>query len=412
MMTRAQFRTIANLGKFTREGDRIKNVQTALHAYHNGPEAQKAQLLRTLKRRCDQWKAHHPQRDQAQLGNRAWHKQVAMNRLIAEIAEESRAYETYRAPLRQFRPKMGRLRFFGDQAGDYRGHHQNRMEVVKVLNNYGVDKLECREWVVGAPPHRGGNPESDDADTAMDMAFRAVRSAREILNKGPFNNRGGLPADILGRERYPRWQDTLVEEQLGELMANANNIVNGQRNIPPQEDFLLQQACLGHLTAHARGGVCSKIASLTLGILTLDADPGTRVAQVYHNLNHEFVMVAYGNSPWIVADPWVHNSYNVPMNRCNFGDEARIVRNMFMIVHRPCRYAFGVDINFQEFNRIREQVRRRLNREYPPDPSFYQMGQDFQQDDNLRAARDSEYPLAADRTQWGPGVFDEEDEEG
>jgi hypothetical protein len=389
------------LTKRTWEGKGIKRVQEALSEYNSNPDRQR---LRALKRRCDEWDQRHPVGSDS--SDRARRKRTAMDTLKADIAEESIRYEGYRHPIRKYKAKRGRQRYFGDVIRDYdpRDHHRNQIELVTVRNDFGVNLHTYREWVAGPPPQREGDLRSEGTQEALDMAYYAVRSAREMLPLGPLNNREDLHPDILRRERYPRWIDTLIDLQMEAFVANGNDIVQHRRRIPPGEDFVLQQACLAHAVWRYGGGVCSKIAALTLGILTKEAEPGTRLAQVYHQLNHEFVLVAYGDSPWIVADPWTHNSYVIPLDYCSFGEEDEITRHMFVTVHRKSRHMFGVTLNLQRFASIMDRTEREMPAK---DETFESTFMNFGEEDNLeRRFRGADNYLAANARQWGPRVFD------
>ena len=99
MMTLARFREIAHLTKTTWEGKHIKRVQLALQTYNNGPGAGN---LRTLDTRCNEWWQRHPHRSPADLNDRAWYKQVAMDRLRQDIEQEKFRTETYPQPKRTY----------------------------------------------------------------------------------------------------------------------------------------------------------------------------------------------------------------------------------------------------------------------------------------------------------------------
>jgi hypothetical protein len=236
----------------------------------------------------------------------------------------------------------------------------------------------------------------------MAMAWSAVRRARKLLPKGAFNNRAGLPKKILREEQYPKWQNLFIDMNVGELIGIGANIVANQRGIPPEEDFVLQHAILARVTAAVGGAVCSKIATLTLGILTATALPGTRVAQVWHNSDHEFLLVGYGNSPWIVADPWPHNSYITPLSHNLFRDD-NIERHNRVTIHKKCREPFGVIFRDPVVEKALESTRRKMG---APSEKDKETLHSYGQDTNLeRTFPGYQEWLAATGEQWGPNSF-------
>jgi hypothetical protein len=396
MITLARFREIAHLGKYTWEGKHIKRVQQALDAYNKGPGAER---LRTLDTRCDEWWQRHPHSSRAQLSDRAWYKQVAMDRLSQDIEAEKFRTETYPKPTRGFKARRAKEESFYPK---YRNHHPGTIETVKVKNNWNQNLFECSEWLVGPPPQRKGKLNSEGTREAMEMAFDAVRLARMRLPKGAFNNRGGLPKKILKEEQYPKWQNLFIDMSVGNLIESGLNIVANQRGIPPEEDFVLQHAILAKVTAAVGGAVCSKIASLTLGLLTAIAEPGTRVAQVWHNSDHEFLLVGYKDSPWIVADPWPHNSYVTPLRYNQFRAD-NIERHNRVTIHQKCRVPFGVIFKNEVVEKVLDYTTRQVGKPAEGDKeTLHSYGQDTNLEKGFRGYQDW---LAATGEQWGPNSF-------
>lgn len=236
----------------------------------------------------------------------------------------------------------------------------------------------------------------------MAMAWRAVRIARSLLPKGAFNNRAGLPPAILAREQYPRWQNLYIDAGVGNLIESGQAIVEQQRGIPPSEDIVLQHAILAKVTQTVGGAVCSKIASLTLGILTTTAQPETRVAQVWHNSDHEFLLVGYGNSPWIVADPWPHRSYITPLAYNAFKADG-IERHNRVTIHKKCREPFGVIFRDPAVQKVLFSTQSEMGR---PSKADRETLHSYGQPTNLeRAFPGHEEWLAATGAEWGPDSF-------
>ena len=166
--------------------------------------------------------------------------------------------------------------------------------------------------VAGQPPERGEHT-SDGPDLVytMGIAALAVRYVRKMLPLGAFNNQ----MLINGVYRYlthnvaPKWLNARAETMYG-LLAYPDG---------RPRDPVTQMAARSLATLAVKGGVCSLMTYVTAGSLTVVAKQGTKIVTVFDNrFDHAYVVLYYGTSPYVVADPWVGTSYTCLWDDCLF----------------------------------------------------------------------------------------------
>ena len=256
----------------------------------------------------------------------------------------------------------------------------------------------------GVPEDRGpGDP--DDEAIARDLALTAVRQARSLLPKGPYNNRAGLPENIRNRAEHPLtedgrgdfiWQDgmDLLEEKPGDP-----NRLFDQTHMAKLPDGLVRALSLmAASTIKMEGGVCEKFSSVVLGILSTIAPPGTEALKVAWSGDHHYVVVRHGTSQWYVADPWPHNAYVQPWAD-NYFERAGTENYTKLIVHAPVEDMYGVVFDHNEL----ENSKKAASREVPYTRTDGQFDHNWGQRDNLPrgAAAAPRGILAAGEEDWG-----------
>jgi hypothetical protein len=188
------------------------------------------------------------------------------------------------------------------------------------------------------------------------IAKQVLEDVREMLPRGPFNNFGGLsdtvrekqcvpisnPDDPDGPGRMvhvPGWWNQVVDVVAGTAVEQL------KETMPEVPEFMLSAACLARATREVGGGVCSKMATLTAGILSTRLPPGSEIAQVFHKADHEFVVAKLPDSRWFVVDPWCHEPTVVPFVDCLFDPEG-VTKFISMKVTKtaPEGEPFGIDV--------------------------------------------------------------------
>jgi hypothetical protein len=90
---------------------------------------------------------------------------------------------------------------------------------------------------------------------------------------------------ILARPKHnPAWWNQVVDASAEAALKQLKS------KFPDVPEFKLAAACLARATAEVGGGVCSKMATLTAGVLTDKAATRQRDQQVYSSFDHEFVV--------------------------------------------------------------------------------------------------------------------------
>jgi len=175
------------------------------------------------------------------------------------------------------------------------------------------------------------------AATAIDVASRAIIQARKMLPLGAFNNRH-VQSRPPSWTQHPAWQNALNE-------AVASGLVLETGNRDP-EDYVAWLAAFATATRTTGGGVCTYFASLTCGILTTIAPPGSDILLVYSRADHQFCVLSVNGSPWYTVDPWTLNSYVLRWERSYFGPGSQPkggIDNYFKIrVHEPIHTPYGI----------------------------------------------------------------------
>ncbi len=190
-------------------------------------------------------------------------------------------------------------------------------QIQKSGNTFLVKKenkvhLKVYETARGGPPKRVGHtPTGPDVDYTMNIAAEAVRYVRSQLPKGAFNNQ----MKIRGRYQYltnnvsPKWLAARAETMYASLAFKEDQ----------PKDTATQMAARSLATRTVGGGVCSLMTYVTAGYLTTVAKRGTKIVTVFDgSFDHEYVVLFYGTSPYVVADPWVGTSYACLWDHCYF----------------------------------------------------------------------------------------------
>jgi hypothetical protein len=145
-------------------------------------------------------------------------------------------------------------------------------------------------------------------------------------------------AEWLKETPSPGWWNSVVE--------TASNIAAEQARqaYPDIADKKIQMASLGRATLEVGGGVCSKMAMATHGELTTKLPPGSEIAQVFHNFDHEFVAARVPGGRWFVVDPWPHDPVVVPFVDSYFQPED-VEHFVITKVTETCEHPYGVDLD-------------------------------------------------------------------
>jgi hypothetical protein len=263
----------------------------------------------------------------------------------------------------------------------------------------GIERIDPGELQISAnyqegpiPPDPIGDREdrfNDDDTYVCDLARWVVQRARELIPFGPVNNRGALPDEIRNLERNPWRQNAIIDATVGEAVEQGI-----ERQFPGMQGFTVQLACLAWAT-RARGiGVCSKIATVCFGLVSMSAEPDTIACQVFVSADHEFVVVRRGNSRWWVIDPWVMNVCVIPFSWCYFRP-ATVTKHISMIVNRRATYPFGVALPDDFMAEMERQMEEAVGRDVDPDKRQYG------HQTNAGRAVDASF-LEVDAYAWGP----------
>lgn len=183
-----------------------------------------------------------------------------------------------------------------------------------------------------------------DLAIATEIATHATREVRRLLPLGALN--AVYPLD-----------PTLVPD---DAPANFNHPTIGPDYVcgKTAPSFLLYQAemiwlgicCPGNAwlspfeqllanyyrTVYVGAGVCSMMASVSAALLsmsTVDArqhpNRHTKILNCSHGADHSFALVQYGESPWIVVDPWVAEPYAVAIEENLFEENGKGEKDKF-----------------------------------------------------------------------------------
>lgn len=219
-----------------------------------------------------------------------------------------------------------------------------------------------------------------DIQLTYAAAYHALRQTRFMMRQGPLNNimpaveESETPRDDLGhRPHYicePVSPDFLYK--LGEVFEEALRVESGVHF--GQFAGLLARYYRG---VHAGSGVCSTISAVVAGFLTTnfpdlkpwkldrsgddsniisvehalkhsgnstsERKPKLCILNVSHALNHSFCLVSFGNSPWIVCDPWPWIPYIIPLED-NWFTEKDIDSWQLIEVRAPVKDPFGLPL--------------------------------------------------------------------
>jgi hypothetical protein len=210
-----------------------------------------------------------------------------------------------------------------------------------VVKKDGKVQMKVYPTVEGQPPRRVGHTSSGpDVEYTMDIASRAVRYVRSQLPRGAFNNQ----MNIRGQYKYltnnvaPKWLAARAETMYVSLAYRGEQ----------PRDTVTQMAARSLATLTVGGGVCSLMTYVTAGYLTTIAKRGTKIVAVFDSsFDHEYVVLYYGTSPYVVADPWVGTSYVCLWDHCYFPPDDASVHTR-MEIGETLDVPYGVPFTEQE----------------------------------------------------------------
>lgn len=216
-----------------------------------------------------------------------------------------------------------------------------------------------------------------DMAKAKAVATWATKATRYMLSKGAFNavfplhdddNPDDAPANF-GDENHapsyltgtvsPKYLYDIAENMYMDLSVEklvSGGFIRSVVNTLPR-DPLVQLLSRFYGTATAGGGVCSMMSSVVTAMASKAAYPveydGVNCTEVMictHGADHSFAVIAYGNSPWIVADPWVAEPYIIPLED-NYFKENGIEIYQHICFGKRFETAFGIPIVQGAWNR-------------------------------------------------------------
>ena len=209
-----------------------------------------------------------------------------------------------------------------------------------------------------------------DMNKARKIATWATKATRHMMRKGAFNavfpltdenNTDEAPANFhdkdhapgyLTGEVSPKYLYDIAEDMFMDLAVEKVWAGTIRRDIVATlpRDPLVQLLSRFYGTITAQGGVCSMISAVTAGMASMasypieyDAEHYTDLIIATHGADHSFVVISYGNSPWIVADPWVAEPYIIPLEE-NYFDEAGIKTYQHICFGKRFKTPFGIPL--------------------------------------------------------------------
>ena len=252
-----------------------------------------------------------------------------------------------------------------------------------------------------------------DVNYTMALAAEAVCYVRSQLPLGPFNNvlKIGSQRKYLTNNISPRWLAARAETMYTALAFHDDQ----------PRDTITQLAARSLATRTVGGGVCSMMATVTAGYLTTKAKKGTVILIVFDaRWNHEFVVLFYGRSQYVVADPWVGSPYVCFWNETCFPPPRSSSCIYTQIeIKEPLEVPYGVVFSEQQVQMaIKTAEIHRLKN--PPSNqmltvplekvldnykkySWFHMDKYFFQEDNLAIFAKAKYQRAAGPEDWGGG---------
>ena len=190
-------------------------------------------------------------------------------------------------------------------------------------------------------------------NTAARIAQWAITEARRRLPHGPLNqafhfsgdNPAGPPSYVM-KNASPGYYETLLEG----LTQGLVYLPAGQNDDGGLASGFEQLLANFFATIRTGAGVCANISALTAGLATLTALPtwqvdgvATTILRCSHNKGHSFAAIAYGDSPFVVADPWLAEPRLMLLEE-NLLGESGIKSFEKIVVHRRLDTPFGIPI--------------------------------------------------------------------
>jgi hypothetical protein len=267
--------------------------------------------------------------------------------------------------------------------------------------------------VEGPPPRRKEETsKGPDVDYTMAIAARAVRYVRKMLPFGAFNNQMLINGEYkyLTQNVAPKWLAARAETMYVSL---------AYREEQPR-DTVTQMAARSLATRTVKGGVCSLMTYVTAGYLTTIARQGTKIVTVFDKqFDHEYVVLYYGTSPYVVADPWVGKSYVCLWGDCSFPPDHVSVHTL-MEIEETLSAPYGVEFPTQEVRIARRigDIDLIVN---PPENqklldldkqsldkknkySWFHMDSAYAHPDNIKPNARKKYKSVVEPEEWGNAV--------
>lgn len=168
------------------------------------------------------------------------------------------------------------------------------------------------------------------------IAQHVVRQVRRVLPKGALNAvymlapngiEEGQPADYEREDAplgYVCGRTSPAHLNFKHLNAFTTGACRGDHWCSLFDQLLVDF----YATLHVQSGVCNMVSAVAMGIASLSATPGAfdpakplTILRVSHVGKHSFCLLSYGQSPWIVVDPWCAEVYTCPVEHNAFGPE-------------------------------------------------------------------------------------------
>lgn len=281
-----------------------------------------------------------------------------------------------------------------------------------VVKKDGKVHMKVYPTVEGQPPRRVGHTsKGPDVEYTMDIAARAVRYVRSQLPRGAFNNQ----MNIRGQYKYltnnvaPKWLAARAETMYVSLAYRGEQ----------PRDTATQMAARSLATLTVGGGVCSLMTYVTAGYLTTIAKRGTKIVAVFDSsFDHEYVVLYYGTSPYVVADPWVGTSYVCLWDDCYFPPDDVSV-NTRMEIGETLNVPYGVEFTKQEIRTANHIADINLIGNPPKRETlavasqsldqklkfpWFHMDGAYAHPDNIKLARKMKYRFIVGPEEWGEAV--------
>lgn len=246
--------------------------------------------------------------------------------------------------------------------------------------------------VEGVLANRQGNErEGEDANRAKALAEAVVLDVRARMPHGPLNNEMRDKGQTKYMCDHPRHLNAMVDTiyyTLGRLEAESD---------PPP--FAYRMAAYARAAREIGGGVCSMLAHVAMGCLTLRGEAGLQAALVVDkNFDHSYCVVASGRSTWFLCDPWVGSPYVIPWEHGFFPRED--VSIYYLVdFYGKVEVPYGIEFDDDEVKRVVKTARAARA------PGLREMDHHYVHETNVESERRHLYdaPILSP-FEWGDGV--------